>query len=52
MLKSPGKPEEEAARKPEKKKKEIQTNRQGTVGLGKIKGRKKVRSMIRTYKNL
>ena len=43
MLKSSGKPEEEVARKPEKKKKEVQTNRQElTVGLGKgkVKGKK------------
>ena len=52
MLKSSGKPEEEVARKPENKKKEVQTNRQElTVGLGK--GEKireeKVRSLIRTF---
>ena len=43
MLESSGKPEGGVARKPEKKKKEVQTNRQKlTVGLGKgkIKGRK------------
>ena len=44
VLKSSGKPEEGVARKPEKNKKEVQTNRQElTVGLGekeKIKGRK------------
>ena len=43
VLESSGKPQEGVARKPEKKKKEVQTNRQElTVGLGKgkIKGRK------------
>ena len=43
VLESSGKPEEGVARKPEKKKKKIQTNKQElTVGLGKgkIKGRK------------
>ena len=42
-VRNSGKPEEEVVRKPERKKKEVQTNRQGlTVGLGKgkIKGRK------------
>ena len=49
MLTSSGKPKEEVARKPGKKKKEVQTNRQELrEGMLKV-GEEKVRSLIRTF---
>ena len=52
MLESSGKPEEEVARKPEKRK-EVQTNGQKlTVDLEKERsGEEKVRSLIRMFSN-